>query len=440
MYSYMLMLLFNYVNVYLIAKILIRDPVPRWKEMLYIVFTGGFIMAISAILFEIAHISYVLIEASMTLFLFLFFYKGRKYFARKVILLLLVSVLISTVIARLLIIGINIIPLQEEGVLFLLLYALFLYGLSIISALLFLHATKNLRSVMRQNRHIQNTLLCIALSLGVIFQVSSHLMLQWGGTFDLLLISSIFFGLCVLIALITFFFYAKFLRAKYELQQKENEQRDLQYYISQIERQHAASRKFEHDYQNILASLSTFITEKDWDGLEHYFTTKIQVASEALEGKRFALAALANIKVREIKGILTAKLMQAQNVGIDVTFEADEEINEICIDSVTLVRMLGIILDNAMEAIAELGRGTLRVGCFKNQTGITFLVQNPCSSDMPKLHLLKQTGFTTKATGRGLGLNNLSELAASQPNTTLSTSIIDHTFIQQLSIGREEGM
>jgi len=241
--------------------------------------------------------------------------------------------------------------------------------------------------------------------------------------------------ICVFASLVCFTFYARFQKSQATLREKEIEHKTLLYYMDECEHQQTAMRKFKHDYQNILISMDSFLEEDDLPGLKQYYTTKIKAASDVITKSDFALEALSKIKVRELKGVLTAKLTMAQNLGIDTIFEADEEIDHISMNSVTLVRMLGIILDNAIEALDALGKGQLRAACLKTGGGVMFIVQNDCSSDMPKLHRLQQAGFSTKGEGRGLGLNNLWELAGTCPNVTLQTNISDGKFIQRLMIG-----
>jgi two-component system sensor histidine kinase AgrC len=150
----------------------------------------------------------------------------------------------------------------------------------------------------------------------------------------------------------------------------------------------------------------------------------------------FVLEALHKLKVYEVKGILTAKLMVAQGLGtnFNVAFEANEDIDNIPMDSVALVRALGIILDNAIEALEGLGYGNLWVGCFKWEDGVYFIVQNTCSPDLPEFSRLWDVGFSTKGDGRGLGLLNLLEIVDALPNIALETRVVEDSFIQKLTI------
>ena len=221
-------------------------------------------------------------------------------------------------------------------------------------------------------------------------------------------------------------------------QKEKVEQKHLYDYTDELERQYNSIRKFEHDYQNILLSMKGYLDEDDLPGLKQYYISKVEVASEAITKNHFALRDLDKIKVREIKSILAAKLGLAQRAAIEATFEANEVIDHFSLDSVKLVRILGIILDNAIEALIGLEKGKLFVGCFKWESGIYFIVQNTCPPDMPEFHMLWKPDFTTKGKGRGLGLSNLLEIVASLPAATLETDIADGSFIQKLIIAPEE--
>jgi len=245
-------------------------------------------------------------------------------------------------------------------------------------------------------------------------------------------------GFIVIYALATsicFAFYIRTMRAKQTAREKELEQRALLRYIEEALTNQKAMHQLRHDFSNVLLSFETFIDKEDYSGLTAYYRTQVKPTTETIIQNRFALEGLEHIKPSEIRGILTAKLALAQNQGLDVTFEAREDIAHIPVDSVVLVRMLGILLDNAIEALSEVPDGRLLVGCLKLGSTINFIVENTCPPDMPSIRRLSQTGFTTKGAGRGMGLNILAELSDALPNVTLSTNIRDGNFIQILEIG-----
>jgi len=236
-------------------------------------------------------------------------------------------------------------------------------------------------------------------------------------------------------SLVSFVVYIRFLNTKHALAQKEEEQRYLQFYASEMEQQQLAIRKFKHDQQNLFAAIGIYIKNNDLEGLKEFYPN-VRTASEVITKNEFELEGLGRIKKQEIKNIFIAKLVVAQNLGIDIKLEIREEINDIEIDSVAMVRMLGIILDNAIEELQTLDRGELIVACINAESHKSITVQNTCRRDIPPLKQLKQSGFSTKGEGRGLGLSNLYELIDTLPNVSLMTSIDSGNFTQTLTIER----
>ena len=239
----------------------------------------------------------------------------------------------------------------------------------------------------------------------------------------------------IVASLLSFVAYTWFLNAKRNLAQKEEEQKYLQFYASEMEQQQLAIRKFKHDQQNLFAAIDIYIKNNDLEGLKEFYPN-VRTASEVITKNEFELEGLAKIKKQEIKNIFIAKLVVAQNLGIDIKLEIREEIDDILIDSIAMVRMLGIILDNAIEELQALGEGELMVVCINAENHISITVQNTCKVDIPPLKQLKQSGFSTKGEGRGLGLSNLYELIDALPNVSLMTGIDSGNFTQALTIER----
>ena len=71
------------------------------------------------------------------------------------------------------------------------------------------------------------------------------------------------------------------------------------------------------------------------------------------------------VHVQEVKSILIAKFMMAQEMGINVAFETRTLIDFILMDTIDFIRIMGIILDNAVEEVMDLKEGILRVGLLK---------------------------------------------------------------------------
>ena len=87
-----------------------------------------------------------------------------------------------------------------------------------------------------------------------------------------------------------------------------------------------------------------------------------------------------------------SKLISTQEKGMDVQLEVTEPIEELAIDSISLVRILGV-LDNSIEEIEFLGEGKLVIAVYKDASAVHIIIQNSCRKNLPKFHLLKQRGF-----------------------------------------------
>lgn len=223
-----------------------------------------------------------------------------------------------------------------------------------------------------------------------------------------------------------------------QIQYKRNMQEIENYYkyTLQIEKINNEMRKFRHDYVNILSTLSDFIREEDMEGLRDYFHSEILPMQDSMQMNAIKINGIENLKVREIKGLLTTKILQAQEKSIRISIEVPEPIEKIDMPIINLSRVIGILLDNAIEASEKITEEPLiRIAFIKNEdTSVTFIVMNKCEQNMPKVHTLFQENFSTKGKNRGLGLSTLKELTDSTTNVLLDTTIDNNYFIQKVEI------
>ena len=445
------------LSIYAIAKILTLDWKLRFEESIYFIITAFTASVVSVVNRDLYGFTlYAVGDLTILFFVFLFFCKIRTYSYKKSAILTFITLYIGITVVYLLILCFHYLILlpgvrlnldflpdtSNEVSIFAVQQVLFYFPFFIFPAMLVARLSQKARHIINQSKQLQNILLYVALIQFTLYSILITILRLQGDRPEDWVVSgnAIMFALFGVMFLMSVHFYVRFINTKLERQRKESEHSNLQYYTSQLEQHQIAIQKFKHDYQNILLSMKGYIHDEDWEGLKQYFSSKIEVVSETITNDSFALQNLRKIKIQEVKSLLVAKLMMAQNIAasINVKFEANENIEYIPIDSVALVRMLGIILDNAIEALMELDGGELFVACHKWEAGITFIVQNTCSPDMPPLHELSLPGFSTKGEKRGLGLSNLSEIADSHGNVILETSIKDGAFIQRMLIEYEE--
>ena len=445
------------LSLFAVAKILTLDWDLHAREAIYFVaaaFVAALISVISRDLY--GWVSLGIGDLVMVFSVSLYLRKIKNYSLKKSLILTFFTLYISITVLYFLLLGfhylillpgvsfnIDFLPYTGSEVSFYAVQQVFFYMPFFVTPAIFVaRLTRKSRFIVSENEKLQNLFMFAGLVQFILFSVlitfwrlQEHEVVETLISGNAIVIAS--FSVTILLGL---YIYAGFVDAKNKREQKETEQRTLQYYTHELEQQHVAIQKFKHDYQNILISMREFIKEEDMAGLKDYFISKIEVVSETITRDSFTLQGLSKIKVREIKSIIAAKIMLAQNTieDINIKFEANEDIEHIPINSVALVRMLGIVLDNAIEALAELGGGKLLVNCQKWEAGVTFIVENTCKPDIPPLHELLKPGFSTKGKKRGLGLSNLAEIANSYPNVIMKTSISGGCFTQKLLI--EDGV
>ncbi|MCO6567276.1 quorum-sensing sensor histidine kinase AgrC [Staphylococcus lugdunensis] len=273
-----------------------------------------------------------------------------------------------------------------------------------------------------------STFLTFTIAIFYLYSLKFQQTYQEWKLFALLFIGILIF-LAIFIIVITFSVHR-------EMQYKRNLKKIETYYeyTLQIESINNEMRKFRHDYVNILSTMSEFIREDDMPGLREYFNDNIVSMKDNLQMNSIKINGTDKLKVRAIKGLVTTKILQAQEKNIPISIEVPELIEHIEMNTVDLSRVIGIIIDNAIEASESLEDALIRIAFIKNEDSVLFIVMNKCSDTTPKIHELFQENFSTKGKNRGLGLSNLKEITDATPNTLLDTTIDNGYFIQKVEI------
>ena len=185
--------------------------------------------------------------------------------------------------------------------------------------------------------------------------------------------------------------------------------------------------------------MSGYIENCDMEGLKEFFENKIFPTKNLIDQGDYKLNQLSNIGVLEIKSLLSAKMIYAHESGIDVTIDIPDKVGGFQIDTVDLARILGIFLDNAIEAALEAQKPQIGLNIIQNQPGVSITISNHFQDNGLALHKIKQKGFSTKAGHQGIGLSNAQKIISSYDNVLLETTMQPGYFIQHMEIiGRKE--
>ena len=219
-----------------------------------------------------------------------------------------------------------------------------------------------------------------------------------------------------------------------QTESKQKAMQDLQDYTRNLEAMYNSLRSFKHDYVNILLSLSGYIEDGDMDRLKDFFESKIFPTKNLITGEDYKLNQLSNISVLEIKSLLSAKMIYAHESGIDITIDIPDKVESFLIDTVDLARILGIFLDNAIEATLETEQPQIGLNIIQNKTGVSIIISNRFLDNGLMLHKLKQKGFSTKIGHQGIGLGNAQKIISSYDNVLLETTMKCDYFTQHIEL------
>ena len=207
-------------------------------------------------------------------------------------------------------------------------------------------------------------------------------------------------------------------------------------YILALEKNNNEIRKFKHDFNNIILGLDGYINNDDFnkEKLKKYFNSTIMTFNNNIELNDIVIAKLNSIKVNSLKSLITNKVLVAQNNNIDVDINIQSEIHDFYTDEMQLSRILGILLDNAIEASLELTDDKkIEMNIIQIDKTTDIQISNTFNNTGTPIADFNKEGFSTKGTNRGLGLSSAHEIA-NKLNMLLNTEIDGNTFIQNLSI------
>ncbi|MDP4145189.1 MAG: GHKL domain-containing protein [Bacillota bacterium] len=268
----------------------------------------------------------------------------------------------------------------------------------------------------------------------IIFYTNIILGNKSGSTDEIIKVNGILFFAYFVLLMIIMYILIRSVTKEIEFKHKQNQFENLQEYTSNLEKLYSDMRAFRHDYINILSSMIGYIESNDMEGLKQHFNEKIMPLGKGMESNNFKIGLLKNIKISEIKGIFSSKLIRAQELGIDTYIDIMEPIEKISIDIIDLSRIVGILLDNAIEAAEKCDKPSMQVAIISKEKSVLIAIINNFNDNIPSVYKVYEKGFSTKGENRGLGLSNLKEVIGVYDNISLDTIIENNEFKQLLEI------
>lgn len=211
---------------------------------------------------------------------------------------------------------------------------------------------------------------------------------------------------------------------------EEKKRREM--YIEVMEELMDNIKSFKHDYGNSIRTLSGYIEEDDNMGAMNFLRSLSNIDDDE---KILQYYELKYLNEAGLKGLIISKVSDMIKKELDFTISIDKSnrISEHNIDLLDLSRVIGIIIDNAMEASELSDSKKLFINVLENKCSTEIVVSNSFSGDI-NISNLNKRGYSTKGSRRGTGLYNAEQILLKYENANIFTSINHNMFFQKIEL------
>ncbi len=192
-------------------------------------------------------------------------------------------------------------------------------------------------------------------------------------------------------------------------------------------------RKKQHDFNNhinaIQGILYTAVSYEELRDQEEKYLNEITQEHQQI-------SILTKVENPLIAGFLTVKIQEAERKGINVEHNCIFPKAKINIPEYQLIEMMGILLDNAIEAVEQMDTGKqIQIQLLMAEGIASFSVTNTyLVSNVKDISKFFTKGYSTKGDNRGIGLYKLKEMIQKQKG---EISLLEERIGEQKAIRME---
>ncbi len=234
-----------------------------------------------------------------------------------------------------------------------------------------------------------------------------------------------------LFAYIIFSMYTIFTVSKLEKTSISLEESQL--YNKTLEILQDNTKAFRHDFTNILLGMIGYMEKDDMEGLKKYHN---QLLEDIKQVNNLTTLSPKLVNNPGVYNVLATKYHKADNLGIKINLEVFLDLNDLRMKIYEFTRILGILMDNAIEATSECEEKIVNVSIRKNSRKHMQLlvIENTYKNKDIDTEKIYEKGYSTKSNNTGLGLWEVRQILKKNNNLNLFTSKNNKYFSQQLEI------
>lgn len=217
-----------------------------------------------------------------------------------------------------------------------------------------------------------------------------------------------------------------------ELETKRQEVEFQNLYIQTLNDSIDGLRGFKHDFNNMVQVIGGYLALGDLNGLKQYHE-KIQSESRMINNVMPLNSYVEGNPA--VFGLLLSKISYSELWNIKFSVNVLCTINTGSMDNYYFCKVLGILLDNALEAAKETEEKyvELFIKQINKERSLIVEIKNSFSG-LVEIENIFKNGYTTKQDHSGFGLWEVRKIVSKQNNCSLETHICDNILTQFLRI------
>lgn len=195
-----------------------------------------------------------------------------------------------------------------------------------------------------------------------------------------------------------------------------------------------------HEFKNELIMLKSYIKD---DQKEKSLNIINDIIAENKKQDSAILTSLKNLPKGGIKGLLYYKIIVAMDnklkVSLDVSSTIKGKLNNLDIEQSKLIcNLIGIYLDNAIEASHESGKKLIGIEIYTLEDKVEFVFSNTFKDQEIDLDKVDKNGYTTKGKNHGRGRYLAKRLIEKNDWISSETKIMNNLYIQKIIIDKNK--
>lgn len=198
---------------------------------------------------------------------------------------------------------------------------------------------------------------------------------------------------------------------------------------------HDQIRTIKHDFDNMVNCIGGYVLTEDIPGLKKYYQDLLEECQKT--NNLYALSPKV-INHPAIYHMLATKYYEADQLNVQISLNVFLDLNEIekRMRILDFTRILGILLDNAIDAAKECDKKIINVTFRKEISNdmIVVIIQNTYKNKDVNTEEIYKKGISSKENHSGLGLWKVRQILMRNNNLNLFTTKNDEYFTQQFEI------